>query len=180
MSRLVLRSTVLMRTKFPRDGFIAITIWLALLSGLAGAQSSIPGRVSSKPVADSSNNAQIALIHPQELASLLKAGNGTKPLMFHVGFRVLYQQAHIPESEYLGPGSDAEGIRQLHTRVDRVPRTRNIVLYCGCCPWEHCPNVHPAYDELRKMGFKNVKVLYIAHDFGTDWVSKGYPTAKGE
>ena len=26
----------------------------------------------------------------------------------------------------------------------------------------------------------NARVLYIAHDFGTDWVNRGYPTAKGE
>jgi hypothetical protein len=30
------------------------------------------------------------------------------------------------------------------------------------------------------MGFTNVKVLYIADNFGTNWVDKGYPTAKGE
>jgi hypothetical protein len=30
------------------------------------------------------------------------------------------------------------------------------------------------------MGFTNVKVLYIADNFGADWVNKGYPVAKGE
>jgi hypothetical protein len=30
------------------------------------------------------------------------------------------------------------------------------------------------------MGFTNVKVLYIANNFGTDWVSNGYPVAKGD
>lgn len=29
------------------------------------------------------------------------------------------------------------------------------------------------------MGFKKVQVLYIAHNFGTDWVEKGYPAARG-
>jgi hypothetical protein len=29
------------------------------------------------------------------------------------------------------------------------------------------------------MGFTNVKVLYIADNFGKDWVDKGYPVAKG-
>jgi hypothetical protein len=28
------------------------------------------------------------------------------------------------------------------------------------------------------MGFSNVKVLYIANNFGTDWLDKGYPTVK--
>jgi hypothetical protein len=30
------------------------------------------------------------------------------------------------------------------------------------------------------MGFTNVKVLYIANNFGADWVEKGYPVAKGD
>ena len=54
------------------------------------------------------------------------------------------------------------------------------MIYCGCCPWSHCPNVKPADDALRAMGFTNVKVLYIADNFGADWVNKGYPVAKGE
>jgi hypothetical protein len=30
------------------------------------------------------------------------------------------------------------------------------------------------------MGFTNVKALYIANNFGTDWVDKGYPSLKEE
>jgi hypothetical protein len=30
------------------------------------------------------------------------------------------------------------------------------------------------------MGFTNVKVLYISDNFGTNWVDKGYPVAKGD
>jgi hypothetical protein len=30
------------------------------------------------------------------------------------------------------------------------------------------------------MGFTKVKVLYIADNFGTDWVDKGYPSVKGQ
>ena len=36
-----------------------------------------------------------------------------------------------------------------------------------------------AYDALRALGFKQVKALYIADNFGTDWINKGYPVAKG-
>ena len=120
------------------------------------------------------------LIQPEELVSLLKSAKGLKPLIIQVGFRVLYVQAHIPRSEYTGPASSADGVRQLRNRVEALPRTQSIVLYCGCCPWSKCPNVNPAYKELHTMGFKNVKVLYIARNFGTDWVEKGYPVAKGE
>jgi thiosulfate/3-mercaptopyruvate sulfurtransferase len=30
------------------------------------------------------------------------------------------------------------------------------------------------------MGFTNVKILYIADNFGADWVEKGYPVGKGD
>ncbi len=120
------------------------------------------------------------LIQPEELANLLRSGTASKPLLFQVGFRVLFLQAHIPNSEYIAAGSSPNGVRALRERVEKLPRAQSIILYCGCCPWSHCPNVQPSYETLRSMGFKNVKVLFIAQDFGTDWVSKGYPTAKGE
>ena len=55
-----------------------------------------------------------------------------------------------------------------------------IVIYCGCCPWNRCPNIGPAYKQLRDLGFTNVKALYLANNFGDDWVAKGYPTERGE
>ncbi|MBI1740744.1 MAG: rhodanese-like domain-containing protein [Acidobacteriales bacterium] len=115
----------------------------------------------------------------EELVQTLNA-NGAKPLLFHVGSHMLYVQAHIPGSEYLGASSTSQGIQNLAKRVSDLPKKTAIVLYCGCCPWSHCPNVNPAYDTLRQMGFTNVKVLYLANNFGTDWVDKGYPVAKGD
>lgn len=119
-------------------------------------------------------------ISPEELVKLLQSPGKEKPLLIHVGSHVLYAQAHIPGSEYIGPGSSEAGLQQLRKRVEPLPRTKFIVLYCGCCPWGHCPNVKPADDALHAMGFTNAKVLYIADNFGTNWVDKGYPTAKGE
>lgn len=118
-------------------------------------------------------------ITPEELVKVLQAGK-EKPLILQVGSHVLYAQAHIPSSEYIGPASTDAGVQQLRKRVESLPRNKFVILYCGCCPWNHCPNVKPAYDALHAMGFTNVKVLYIANNFGADWVEKGYPTAKGE
>ena len=119
------------------------------------------------------------LIQPEELVQILKS-KAAQPLMLQVGSHVLYQQAHIPGSEYVGAGSTDAGLAQLRDRVTKLPRNKAIVLYCGCCPWGHCPNVKPADDALRALGFTNVKVLYIANNFGTDWVNRGYPVAKGD
>ena len=116
------------------------------------------------------------LISPEDLVKLL---NSKKPLLLQVGSRSLYQQAHIPGSEYVAAGSSEDGRAKLATRLKTVPKSQLIVLYCGCCPWTHCPNVHPTYELAHTLGYTNVKVLYIANNFGADWVDKGYPTAKG-
>lgn len=118
------------------------------------------------------------LISPEQLVKILQSGR-TKPLILNVGPHTLYQQAHIPGAEYIGPGNEGEGRRKLHQRVQRLPRNTFIVLYCGCCPWANCPNVNPAYSELQQMGFSNAKVLKIQNDLGTDWVYKNYPTVRG-
>jgi hypothetical protein len=121
------------------------------------------------------------LIMPQELASSLKSDKSAQsPVILQIGPRVLYAQAHIPGSEYIGATNTPEGIQQLRKRIESLPRTQSIILYCGCCPWKVCPNVNPAYEELRRMGFKSVKVLYLAENFGKDWVEKGFPTEKGQ
>jgi hypothetical protein len=119
------------------------------------------------------------LIRPAELAQVLSS-MGAKAIVFNVGPPVIYRQAHIPGAEYMGPAGSPEGLAKLRARAASLPRDSFLVVYCGCCPWEHCPNIRPAYKELKQMGFTRVKVLYIATSFGTDWVEKGYPTAKGE
>ncbi len=120
------------------------------------------------------------LINPAELAKILQSARSEKPLIIQVGFHTLFEQAHIPDSEYIGPASSPSGLQQLRKRVESLPRTKFIVLYCGCCPWDHCPNTKPADEALRAMGFTNVKVLHIAENFGADWADKGYPVTKGQ
>jgi len=93
---------------------------------------------------------------------------------------VMYAQVHIPGSEYAGPGSTQAGIQSLEDTVSAMPKDRQIVLYCGCCPWERCPNIGPAYKRLHELGFTKVRALYLANNFGDDWVNKGYPALKGK
>jgi thiosulfate/3-mercaptopyruvate sulfurtransferase len=120
-----------------------------------------------------------ALIQPASFAATLTASAAPRPLIFQVGFRNAYAQAHIPGSEYVGAASDEEGLKALRRRVAKLSKDSAIVIYCGCCPWSNCPNIAAAYDALQELGFKNVKVIYIAEDFGTSWVDRGFPTAKG-
>jgi thiosulfate/3-mercaptopyruvate sulfurtransferase len=120
------------------------------------------------------------LISPAELVKVLQSSKSEKPLLIQVGSHVLYSQAHIPGSEYFGQASSESGLQQLRKRVESLPRSKFIVIYCGCCPWSHCPNLKPADDALHAMGFTNVKALYIANNFGADWMDKGYPVARGD
>ncbi len=121
------------------------------------------------------------LMNPDKLVAVLRQPKGAKPLILNVGPRLLFVQAHIPGAEFIGPpGSEPQALQVLRNRVKGLPKNKAIVLYCGCCPWSVCPNVEPAYRELRKLGFTNVKVLYLANNLGVDWVYKGYPTVKGQ
>lgn len=120
------------------------------------------------------------LIQTVDLNKVLSAKSNEKPLILQVGSRVLFDQAHIAGSEYAGPGSQQAGLDQLKRRVENLPKDKPIVLYCGCCPWNRCPNVAPAFRLLQGMGFSRVKVLYLATNFGDDWVQKGYPVERGK
>jgi thiosulfate/3-mercaptopyruvate sulfurtransferase len=120
-----------------------------------------------------------ALMQPADLAATLKSASVPRPLVLHVGFHVLYMQAHIPASEYVGPASEAAGLQLLRNRVAKLHKDAAIVIYCGCCPWSDCPNISAAFNELRSLGFTNVKAVYFAESFGKNWVDHGYPVAKG-
>jgi len=151
------------------SGFIAA---LALAHAAVDPAAAAGKPAASVPTAD--------LIQPAQLASMLKAPPASRPLVLQVGFRTLYDQAHIPGSEYAGPANTDAGLQALRERVAALPKDSAIAIYCGCCPWARCPNVAAAYDTLRGLGFSNVKVVYIADNFGTDWVDKGYPTQPGK
>ena len=116
---------------------------------------------------------QQALVQPAVLHAELQA-HPHAALILQVGSRMMFDQDHIPGAEYEGPGSRPEGLEALRARVKNLPRTQAIVLYCGCCPWDRCPNVAPAWALLHQMGFVRLRVLYLANNFGADWVAKGY------
>jgi thiosulfate/3-mercaptopyruvate sulfurtransferase len=119
------------------------------------------------------------LLQPEELVQFLRSSRDEKPLILQVGSHVLFAEAHISGSEYAGAGGQDTGLQALRDRVKQLERNRFLVIYCGCCPWNKCPNIRPAYQELHTLGFTHVRVLYLANNFGTDWVNKGYPVTKG-
>jgi rhodanese-related sulfurtransferase len=117
-------------------------------------------------------------MQPKELAAQL-AGHRGAPVVLYVGPNVLYRSKHIPGAIYAGPGNRPEGLELLKTTVAKLPRDRDIVFYCGCCPWDHCPNVRPALELLRQLGFTHVRALYVPDNFKADWIDQGYPVEEG-
>ena len=113
------------------------------------------------------------LIEPADLAPRIKSGE--KLHIICVAFPVLYRQRHIAGAAFAGPGSKPEGITALDAVLKNVKDNNRIVLYCGCCPMQQCPNIRPAYAEAKKSGLRNILVLNLPQNFHTDWTTKGYP-----
>lgn len=120
-----------------------------------------------------------AIIKPRQLLKILSDKSAKKPLVLQVGFQFLYEGGHIDGAKWAGPASRPDGIERLETVLKNVPKDTSIVIYCGCCPWSECPNIKPAFTAMEKLGFKNVKMLYIPINFERDWIQKGYPVTKG-
>ena len=121
---------------------------------------------------------QSELIRPEQLHRELQSHDHA--LILQVGSRLLFDEAHIPGAEYAGPASRPEGLTLLRNRVANLSRQRAIVIYCGCCPWDRCPNVAPAWRLLHQMGFTRIRVLYVAQNFGAEWADRGYPVEKSQ
>ena len=72
-------------------------------------------------------------MQPEELVKILQ-GSGEKPLMIQVGSHVLYAQAHIPGSEYIGPAASEAGLRQLRKRVESLPKNNRSFFIADAVP----------------------------------------------
>ena len=112
------------------------------------------------------------LVEPSALAATLQS-NKDLPVIYNVG-----PGAIIPHSIDIGMANDEENLEKFSEAISKLPKTANIVVYCGCCPFAHCPNVRPAIDVLKRMKFTNYHLLNLSHNIKTDWIAKGYPVAE--
>jgi hypothetical protein len=98
-----------------------------------------------------------------------------RPVVVYVGFRSLFRAGHVPGALFQGPASEPDGLAALRRWARTQPGSSRVVIYCGCCPFEVCPNVKPAFEALRDAGLNDVRVLVLPTGFGVDWVEKGFP-----
>ena len=129
---------------------------------------------STKPPWADSQTVQPAALN-KELADRKIA-----PTVLFVGFGRLYTAGHIKGAQFHGTAGSDDGLTQLHSWAESLPRDINLVVYCGCCPMERCPNIRPAFAMLRDMGFTKIRVLILPNDFSQDWADQGLAYEKGQ
>jgi len=112
------------------------------------------------------------LLQPSELAATIK-DNKEISVIFNIG-----PGAVIPHSRDMGMIKEEENMKKFKGELEALPRDTGIIIYCGCCPYEHCPNVRPAIELLREMKFTHYKLLDLPHNIKIDWINKGYPTGQ--
>lgn len=110
------------------------------------------------------------LMQPSVLADKLKAGNTKNTVIYNIG-----PSGKIKGSVDIGPAQDAESMDLLKSKLAKLPKNTEVVLYCGCCPFRNCPNIRPAFNLLNDMKFANAKLLDIPKNLKVDWIDKGYP-----
>ena len=156
---------------------ICFCVMLPVFAGTLSHSSAGTARGDDKTIAKPWTAAQE--MRPAELASALsETKTRVTPTILYVGFRTLFIGGHIPGATFHGTASTEAGLAELKKWADTLPRSTNLVIYCGCCPFDHCPNIRPAFVALREMGFTNLRVLVMPANFATDWVDKGYPIEK--
>jgi len=110
------------------------------------------------------------LIAPLELAAIINNPVAPQPLIISVGPAGL-----IKGAVDIGPVHEKENLNKLKKLLSEEKKDREIVIYCGCCPFQNCPNIRPAFKLLDEMKFANQKLLNLPHNLKADWINYGYP-----
>jgi rhodanese-related sulfurtransferase len=145
-----------------------------LIAGLITSESQAqtsPGTMPALGISNPWSNSE--LLEPSKLAAIIKSGEPKPPAIFNIG-----AVEDIPGAQHIGAVNNTENLGKFRTKVAALPKSTELIIYCGCCPFIKCPNIRPAFNELKKLGFTNIKVLDLPVNLKTDWIAKGYPLAK--
>jgi hypothetical protein len=142
-----------------RQNFIsAIVLFLTTLSFQVSAQDKAPVWSADQ------------LLAPETLATRIGNPGVNAPLIMSVG-----PSALIKGSVDAGPAHESAGLDKLKQLLAKEPKGRQIIIYCGCCPFDKCPNIRPAFSLLKAMKFTNPQLLNLPHNLKVDWIDKGFP-----
>jgi thiosulfate/3-mercaptopyruvate sulfurtransferase len=154
----------------------------AVLALLAAGVVHLPLHGARSPAASSSEPWTSAqTLQPADLVKeVVVTDSRDKPLFTCVGFHTYFKNAHVPGAVLNGPAIAPQNLDELENWTREIPRSANLVVYCGYCPLAGCPNLHPGFLALRTSGFKHLRVLPAPQSFAVDGVEKGYPIEKGD
>lgn len=111
------------------------------------------------------------LMETKTLADLIQNNKVKNTLILSIG-----PDAVIKGSQNMGPANEPQNLEKFKVYLKNVKKDKQVVIYCGCCPFDRCPNIRPAFKVLKEMGFKNAKLLNIPQNIKTDWLDKDYPS----
>ena len=107
---------------------------------------------------------------PAVLAAAIADPKAPRPLIFNIG-----PVQQIKGAIAIGPATKPDNLEKLKQQLAKLPKDKEVIIYCGCCPYSRCPNVRPAFELLKKLKFTNAKLLNLPTSLNDDWISKGYP-----
>ena len=148
---------------------ILTLLFSVFVSSLSLAQSTIR---SNQALDKKDNWTQKDLIEPTALATIIANPKANQPKIFNIGV-----VDNIKGAINMGGVSEKENLQKLNNALSKLPKSTFLVVYCGCCPFERCPNIRPAVTLLKTLGFKNGRLLNLPTNLKQNWVDKGYPLA---
>jgi hypothetical protein len=107
---------------------------------------------------------------PAILAATIADPKAPRPVIFNIG-----PVQQIKGAIAIGPATKPDNLEKLKQQLAKLPKDKEVIIYCGCCPYSRCPNVRPAFELLQKLKFKNAKLLNLPSNLKDDWIDKGYP-----
>ena len=110
------------------------------------------------------------LMEPADLAQLINDPRMPQPILFSIG-----PSAVIKNSIDIGAVNDKVNWEKLRLELAKLSPDAQVVIYCGCCPFNHCPNIRPAFTLMNEMKLTNHKLLNLTKNIKVNWIDNGYP-----
>lgn len=149
---------------FSGTSVVTVLVWTCFLCATYGV---LPAHAQQK---DPWKKSQ--LMEPSRLAALLAKPQSQQPVVIDIG-----PAGAIKGARVAGPAHEPDGMKSFKAILQTLDKRRDVVIYCGCCPFSRCPNVRPAFQTLLDMGFKHPHLLNLADNLKADWIDPGYPLA---
>lgn len=113
------------------------------------------------------------LMEPSALAAIISNPKAKQAQIFNIGV-----VDDIKGAKNMGGASVNANLEKFKKALSSLPKNTLVVVYCGCCPFEKCPNIRPAFNLMKSMGFTNGKLLNLPTNLKQNWIDKGFPLAQ--